>query len=59
MRKHLICGQLFTGLEETADTDQTVVIDDDRVTYVGAAAAAPEQRPGDEVIDHSQDFVLP
>ena len=59
MRKHFICGQLFTGLEETADSDQTVVIDDDRVTFVGPAAAAPEQRPGDEVIDYSQDFVLP
>jgi imidazolonepropionase-like amidohydrolase len=59
MRKHFICGQLFTGLEETADSDQTVVIDDDRVTFVGSSAAAPEQRPGDEVIDCSKEFVLP
>ncbi len=59
MRKHFICGQLFTGLEETADSDQTVVIDDDRVIFVGSSATAPEQRAGDEVIDYSKDFVLP
>jgi len=59
MRKHFICGQLFTGLEETADSDQTVVIDDDRVTFVGSSATAPEQRPDDELIDCSKDFVLP
>ena len=59
MRKHFICGQLFTGLEETAESDQTIVIDDDRVTYVGSSDTAPEQRPDDEVLDYSRDFVLP
>ena len=59
MRTHLICGQLFTGLEEIANSDQTVVFDDDRITYVGPSATAPEQRPGDEVVDYSHDFVLP
>ena len=59
MRTHLICGQLFTGLEEIANSDQTVVFDDDRITYVGPSATAPERRPGDEVVDYSHDFVLP
>jgi imidazolonepropionase-like amidohydrolase len=59
MRKHLICGHVFTGLEETAESDQVVVIDDDRISYVGSADNAPEQRPGEEVVDYSKDFVLP
>ena len=59
MRKHLICGTLFDGLDETAKTDRTVVIDDDRIAYVGPSAEAPDQRPGEEVIDHSGDFVMP
>lgn len=59
MRKHLICGTLFDGLDETAKTDRTVVIDDDRIAYVGPSAEAPDQRPGEAVIDHSGDFVMP
>ena len=59
MRKHLICGTLFDGLDETAKTDRTVVVDDDRIAYVGPSAEAPDQRPGEAVIDHSADFVMP
>ena len=53
MRKHLICGSLFDGLGETAETDRTIVVDDDRIAYVGPSAEAPDQRPGEPVIDHS------
>ncbi len=53
MRKHLICGTLFDGLSEKAVSDQTVVIDDDRISYVGAAGDAPEPRPGDEILDYA------
>ena len=59
MRKHLICGTLFDGLDETAKTDQTVVIDDDRIAYVGPSGEAPVQRPGEEVVDHSAGFAMP
>ena len=59
MRKHLICGTLFDGLDETAKTDQTIVIDDDRIAYAGPSAGAPDQKPGEPVIDHSAEFAMP
>ncbi len=59
MRKHLICGTLFDGLAETPQTDRTIVVDDERISYVGPSAGAPEQRPGEQVIDHGQAFVMP
>ena len=59
MRKHLICGTMFDGLKGTAKPDQTIVIDDDRISYVGPSAKAPDQKAGEAVIDHSGDFVMP
>ena len=59
MRTHLICGFLFTGLSDCAETDQTVVFEGDSVAFVGPSAHAPEPAPGDEVLDYSDDFVMP
>ena len=59
MRKFMKCGQLFNGLEEIAVPDQTIVIEDDRVSHVGASSDAPRPGPGDEIIDHGSDFVMP
>ncbi|MGD9538228.1 MAG: amidohydrolase family protein [Alphaproteobacteria bacterium] len=59
MRKHIRCGKLFTGLSGKAETDQTIVIEDERIGYVGPSAGAPKAAPGDELVDHSRHFVLP
>ncbi len=59
MRTHLHCGQLFNGLKETAAKNQTVVIEDDRVIYVGPPGKAPKPAPADEIVDYGNDFVLP
>jgi predicted amidohydrolase YtcJ len=59
MRKLIRCGRLFTGNETNALSDQTLVIEDDKVVFAGAAAKAPEAAPHDEVIDHSRHFVMP
>ncbi|MEE8290652.1 MAG: amidohydrolase family protein [Candidatus Tectomicrobia bacterium] len=59
MRRHLICGQLFNGLQGTAAADHTMVIDDDRITYVGPSTDAPTPGTGDEVVDYASDFVMP
>lgn len=58
-RTHVLCQQLFTGLENSVRRDQTMVIEDGVISYVGAAAEAPAQAPGDEVIDAGQHFVMP
>ena len=39
MRRHIRCGQLFTGLGDGAERDQTVVTEGERIAYVG-----PERR---------------
>ncbi len=59
MRKHIRCGTLFTGLEEEARGDQTIVIEDGDIGHVGPTAEAPAVAPEDVVIDHSDHFVLP
>ncbi len=59
MRKHIRCGRLFTGLSDKAERDQTIVINDERIDYVGPTAGAPKAAPGEQVIDHSKHFVLP
>src|ERR1700741_1342089 len=59
MRKLIRCGRLFTGNETNALSDQTLVIEDDKVVFAGPAAKAPEAAPHDEVIDHSRHFVMP
>ena len=50
MRKLIRCGKLFTGNETNALSDQTLVIEDDKVVFAGPAAKAPEAAPHDEVI---------
>ena len=59
MRRHIRCGRLFTGFEDRAVRDRTLVLDGGRIAYVGESAGAPKPGPGDEVIDHSGYFVMP
>lgn len=59
MRKFLRCGHLFDGLGEDLKSDQTVVVEDGAIAYVGPAAEAPQPRDGDAVTDHSGAWVLP
>lgn len=59
MRRHIRCGRLFTGFEDGAAPDRTVVLDGERIAYVGETAGAPRPAPDDEVLDHSGHFVMP
>ena len=59
MARHIRCGKLFTGLGDGAETKQTVVIEGDSIQYVGPTAEAPAPAPDDEIIDHSDHFVMP
>ena len=58
MKKHIRCGTLFTGLEDKAKKDQTIVVEDGLITYVGPTSKAPKPNGG-EVVDHSKWFVMP
>jgi len=59
MRKFLRCGYLFDGLSDDVQSDQTVVVEDGVIGYVGPTAEAPRTRDGDAVMDHSGAWVLP
>lgn len=53
------CKTLFTGLETTARTEQTLVVANGVFQYVGATAAAPAPGPGEQVLDAGDSFVMP
>ena len=59
MRTHISAGKVFTGLSRTAVRDQTVVVDDETIAFVGSTESAPRPCPGDNVIDHSGLFIMP
>jgi len=59
MRSFIRCGQLFTGADKTATANQMLVVEGERIVYVGDPKGAPEQSPQDREIDHSRHFVMP
>lgn len=60
MTTHVRCGSFFSGSEDAAHKDWTLVIDDDgNVAYAGSAAAAPLPGPNAAVLDYSGHFVMP
>ncbi|MSP51443.1 MAG: amidohydrolase family protein [Alphaproteobacteria bacterium] len=59
MATHIRCGSLFTGKSTSAEKDQTIVVEDERVSFVGPTATAPRPAAADKVIDHGAAFVSP
>ena len=60
MSKHVRCGSLFTGREDSAGKNCTLVLSDDgKVIYAGPAAQAPKPGAKDVEIDYSGYFVMP
>ena len=59
MARHIKCGKLFTGKEDKALENQTLVIENDTLKFVGSSSEAPVPASTDEVIDHSGHFVMP
>jgi imidazolonepropionase-like amidohydrolase len=60
MKTFVRCGQLFTGQEDEAQKNATLVYDGvGSLLYVGAEAGAPKRGKGDRLIDHSGQFVMP
>ena len=60
MKTFVRCGQLFTGRDDDAAPNQTLVFDEDGViAYAGADAAAPRRARHDQVLDYSSLFVMP
>lgn len=58
-RTFIRCRRLFTGLEDTARFDHTVVVENGMFTHVGPSAAAPIPSSDDGVVDAGEHFVMP
>lgn len=58
-RRFIHCKTLFTGLEDSARSQQTLVVENGSFTYVGATAQAPTASAQDQVIDAGDAFVMP
>jgi imidazolonepropionase-like amidohydrolase len=59
LRTFIRCRRLFTGLDDSPQTDHTLVIEQGLFTHVGPTAAAPAAGPGDTVIEAGERFVMP
>ena len=59
MKKFIRCGTLFTASNEEAQRDQTIIVEDGRISSIVATASAPPPADGDAVVDHGDRFVMP
>lgn len=60
MNTFVRCGTLFTGRDDSARQDGTLVVGEDgTLSYAGATEDAPPPRPTDKILDHSRLFVMP
>ncbi|BAN48290.1 amidohydrolase family protein [Metapseudomonas resinovorans] len=58
-RIHVQCKTLFTGLEDEARADQSLIIENGVFSYVGPRASAPQPLPGEAIIETGDHFVMP
>ncbi|WP_312960729.1 metal-dependent hydrolase family protein [Stutzerimonas nitrititolerans] len=58
-RTFIRCKTLFTGLENEARREQTLIVENGLFTWVGGTADAPACAPGDALVDAGDDFVMP
>ncbi len=56
---HLHCQTLFTATDLTTRQQQTLVVENGLLTYVGPRANAPAPAAGDQVVDAGDHFVMP
>ncbi len=59
MKQYIKCGTLFTAAADGAETNQTIVTEDGRITFIGSSDKAPPPVPSDSTLDYSDYFVLP
>lgn len=58
-RTFIRCKTLFTGLENEARREQTLIVENGLFTWVGDTADAPASAPGDALVNAGDDFVMP
>lgn len=58
-RLHLHCQTLFDGTGMTTRPQQTLVVENGLLTYVGPRSGAPAPQPGVQEVDVGDQFVMP
>ncbi|GLK91204.1 metal-dependent hydrolase family protein [Pseudomonas turukhanskensis] len=56
---HLHCQTLFDGASLNTRQQQTLVVENGLLTYVGPRSSAPAPQPGAQVVDAADNFVMP
>src|SRR6185503_9955014 len=59
MRTHVRCGTLFGTNAQEAVPEQTLVYDGGVLEFAGPTVRAPKAAAGEQVLDHSRQFVMP
>lgn len=58
-RTYIRCKTLFTGLENEARRNQTLIVENGLFAWVGDTAEAPARASKDVLVDAGDDFVMP
>lgn len=56
---HLHCQTLFDGTDLNTRQQQTLIVDNGMLSYVGPRASAPAAKPGEQVLEAGDSFVMP
>ena len=59
MRKHLQCAHLFDGLSDGLAEDQTLVMQDGMIEFVGPTASAPKPAPDEVILNYDNHYLIP
>lgn len=58
-RLFIRCASMFTGLENEARQNQTLIVENGTFTYAGPTAQAPASTSNDRTLDAGEHFVMP
>ena len=58
-RTFIRCGRLFDGVSGSVAHEQTLVLHEDNIDWVGPTCAAPQPQAGERVLDYGRHFVMP
>ncbi|GAN54479.1 metal-dependent hydrolase family protein [Tanticharoenia sakaeratensis] len=59
MKTFIRCGRLYDSATDAVLTDQTLVLEGERIVHAGPASEGPQPEPGETVVDYGRYLVMP